>query len=691
MAILCLGFGLSVLGIFNYLTSRQATETARRETARGAAVLSGSLQNRTRVFRSVASQIASSPKVTYLAMTDAQTIKDQIEKGLVSQFGGTDAFVITDLNGSVVGEYGFTTPTSASADTGISNVIKSQRPWSGVVVRDGDMMIEASYPVFFDRFFKGTVTTYLRFGEQLAREISELSELKVMFAKDGVMTRGSLPGTGLRVGSLTEPWPLTIGKDEYVAQYRPLPGTDAGAHEGFVVLRSTAELMAPAKQFSLAFLSALGVVCLLALVGGTLFSQRIGRGLDDVVRAARMLQAGGWPDRFQVRRTDEIGLVQATFNDMTESMRRSQERLLAMLDVDPLTELDNHRHFKESLPTEAARTAAAGESLALLLLDIDNFSEYNREKGHAEGDRKLKEIAAVLREARPEFASVARYGGEEFAILLPGYSVQDAGVLYKLIAGSVKGVTLSGGCAELVSARGQTEGLIVAAQLALERAKQLGRHRLCEFGEVPGAGGDDPKQLYRYLHDGTYATVKALAAAVDAKDPYTHGHSDRVAGFASDLAAYVGADPTEVDLIHRCGTLHDVGKIGVPDAILQKPGRLDPDEVRTMQAHAVLGEFIVAKIPQLAELLPGVRHHHERFDGGGYPDGIGGYDIPRIARFLAVADTYDAMTSDRPYRRGMPPEVALEEIERGAGTQFDPDLALAFVQMMRARTSHVLT
>jgi HD-GYP domain-containing protein (c-di-GMP phosphodiesterase class II) len=139
-------------------------------------------------------------------------------------------------------------------------------------------------------------------------------------------------------------------------------------------------------------------------------------------------------------------------------------------------------------------------------------------------------------------------------------------------------------------------------------------------------------------------------------------------------------------MIHTTGTLHDVGKIGVPDAILKKPARLDDDEFAMMQTHTVLGEVIVRKAPQLAFALPGVRHHHERWDGQGYPDQISGEDIPFMARILALADTFDAMTSDRPYRKGLPLEVALGEIEKNAGTQFDPELAPAFVAMMRAKS-----
>jgi len=134
------------------------------------------------------------------------------------------------------------------------------------------------------------------------------------------------------------------------------------------------------------------------------------------------------------------------------------------------------------------------------------------------------------------------------------------------------------------------------------------------------------------------------------------------------------------------GTLHDVGKIGVPDAVLKKPGRLDAEERRIMETHPALGEVIVRKAPKLVASLPGVRHHHERWDGGGYPDGLQGEQIPRLARILALADSFDAMTSDRPYRKGMSWETALGEIARGAETQFDPDLVPPFLRLMRENT-----
>jgi len=378
---------------------------------------------------------------------------------------------------------------------------------------------------------------------------------------------------------------------------------------------------------------------------------------------------------------------------MTASIQASQAKLLAMIDTDPLTELDNHRRFKERLEQEAARCSHSNEPLSLILLDVDDFNAVNDQRGFAAGDEALKLIAASIRDSAPGFASAARYGGEEFALILPrcdldtGYLIAESirrRISSELGTAAFLRITSSCGVAEFGRSTSKAEGLVLAAELALNRAKQLGRDRSCRFDSVPGADANaDPYELHRFLQDGSLATIQALAAAVDAKDPYTQGHSQRVAENAARLATFLGSSPAEVELAYRTGTLHDVGKIGVPDTILQKPGRLTDEERAVMETHPVLGEIIARKAPQLEEMLPGVRHHHERWDGNGYPDKLAQTAIPRIARLLAVADTFDAMTSDRPYRKGLATSIAINEIEKGAGTQFDPEMAAAFVQMMR--------
>ncbi|HKV88356.1 MAG TPA: HD domain-containing phosphohydrolase [Candidatus Dormibacteraeota bacterium] len=186
------------------------------------------------------------------------------------------------------------------------------------------------------------------------------------------------------------------------------------------------------------------------------------------------------------------------------------------------------------------------------------------------------------------------------------------------------------------------------------------------------------KRLYDTL-DSAERVIFALAAAVEAKDPYTEAHTTRVAEAARRVGHRLGVAGSDLDVLYRGGIIHDIGKIGVPDAILLKPGRLDPDELARMQAHAVIGEGIVAPLESGAELLPIIRHHHERFDGSGYPDRLAGSDIPFLARIVAVCDAYDAMTSDRPYRERRTHEEAAAVLSDGAGRQWDPDVVHLFL------------
>ena len=185
-------------------------------------------------------------------------------------------------------------------------------------------------------------------------------------------------------------------------------------------------------------------------------------------------------------------------------------------------------------------------------------------------------------------------------------------------------------------------------------------------------------------------TVRAMAAAIDAKDPYTRGHSDRVSWLSGELAKALGRDEQGIEAARVCGQVHDVGKIGVPETVLIKPGRLTDEEFGLIKEHPAIGYRILQDIPGMRDLLGGVRHHHERWDGGGYPDGLAGESIPDLGRLVAVADTFDAMRSARAYRAGRPVEEVLEEIKRCSGSQFDPVMAEAFLKIYLATYESML-
>ncbi len=184
--------------------------------------------------------------------------------------------------------------------------------------------------------------------------------------------------------------------------------------------------------------------------------------------------------------------------------------------------------------------------------------------------------------------------------------------------------------------------------------------------------------LYESVNINLMATLKALVRTLEAKDPYTGQHSQRVTRVAVGLARHAGCSPYDVEALNFAGHLHDIGKIGIRDQILMKPGRLTDVEYEIIKSHPVIGEEIVAHLGLLPMEKAIIRHHHERWDGGGYPDGLAGEDIPTLSRILAVADTFDAMTSNRPYRQAMDGEEALKEVVKNAGTQFDPAAVEAF-------------
>ncbi|MGH7180169.1 MAG: HD-GYP domain-containing protein, partial [Tepidisphaeraceae bacterium] len=196
--------------------------------------------------------------------------------------------------------------------------------------------------------------------------------------------------------------------------------------------------------------------------------------------------------------------------------------------------------------------------------------------------------------------------------------------------------------------------------------------------------------LYEDVHGLMMGLLHSLVSAVDAKDAYTCGHSERVALISRTLAQQAGLPDAQVERVYMAGLLHDVGKIGVPEAVLQKTGKLTPEEFDQIKKHPEIGARILGDIKQIEDIIPGVLHHHERYDGKGYPAGLAGENIPRLGRIICLADCFDAMTSSRTYRKALPLEIALTEIRRCAGTQFDPLLTDAFLGLGEEKLRELL-
>jgi diguanylate cyclase (GGDEF)-like protein/putative nucleotidyltransferase with HDIG domain len=362
---------------------------------------------------------------------------------------------------------------------------------------------------------------------------------------------------------------------------------------------------------------------------------------------------------------------------------------IAKANTDWLTGLYNHRHFHERLDQEIARGSRFGTTFSLIMMDIDLFKAYNDIHGHLAGDEILRRIGAYLKSTIRSLDTAFRYGGEEFAILLPEARLNDAlGVaerIRKLIASKTSSratpITASLGISNWPIDGVMKEEIISAADTALYRAKQTGRNRTCLSSDVMKPA-TPMVEVELEAQSRALSIIYALAATVDAKDHYTYGHSKKVSEYAIALVEAMGLPKDKVDVMRAAGLLHDIGKVGIPDSTLNKKGTLTDKEWELVRDHPKLGVEILRHVVDLVNCLPVILHHHEHYDGSGYPAGLKADNIPLESRILSIADAFDAITSPRPYRKQLSSQEAIEEIKRCAGTQFDPKLVEVFCKMI---------
>jgi diguanylate cyclase (GGDEF)-like protein/putative nucleotidyltransferase with HDIG domain len=362
-------------------------------------------------------------------------------------------------------------------------------------------------------------------------------------------------------------------------------------------------------------------------------------------------------------------------------------RLAEASRVDALTGLLNHRAFEEMLNFELDRSRRTGRPVSLIIGELDGMGRLNAERGHGAGDKALKQVADHLNKWKRRIDSAGRIGGEKFGVLLPETDEHGAFLVAERLRRASRQtfghqslpLTISFGVASFPEHGDQFGVLMGAATRAVDAAVELGRDRSVVYCADVARMLDD--LLEPAGGEPRLESIVGLAEELDVRDTGSPGHCHAVGRYAELMATELGFDPDHVERVRLAGVLHDIGKTGVSDRLMTKTGALAADEWHSIRTHPEIGARLLAH-PELEDLRAWVLAHHERPDGKGYPYGLVGEDIPMESRILAVADAYEAMTSERSFRSALGEEAALGELQTGAGTQFDAAVVETFLAIL---------
>ena len=387
--------------------------------------------------------------------------------------------------------------------------------------------------------------------------------------------------------------------------------------------------------------------------------------VQSLVSMADRISGGDLDARYEGSQPDlELARLSSALNTMATAIQERESRLVSLGEHDMLTGSKN-RFFPENRLPEFEGTDAL--PLTLMLINVNNMKLVNNIAGYDEGDRLLKLVAECITGRLQDKAFCIRCHGDEFLLVMPNTNPEDAATIGDMIVSDVSQLDLAPitpGVAVGVDTRQFAEQTF---QDTYHRAEaRMYRNKLTAPGSARGK------------------LIESLTKALSERTHETEVHSCRMARLARALGARLNMDPSSFDDLELLCKLHDVGKVGIPDEILLKPGPIYDNEWTIMRTHPEIGARIVDGTPELAHIAESILCHHERWDGKGYPRNLSGSDIPLISRILSVVDAYDAMVSDRPYHKAIQPDQALAEIARNSGTQFDPIMAREFVEMVRA-------
>lgn len=480
---------------------------------------------------------------------------------------------------------------------------------------------------------------------------------------------GRMLGEASREQSASADLRLQGGRYQLWSERIRLPGEDSGRRFGYVVGAVSQNVSAQAGATTRNLIAMWSIVAVVALVGlGGWVARRVSDPLVELAAGARRIADGDFSTKVEVAGANEVAELADSFNIMTDSLRERSESLTKkVLELATLYEMS--RALGSTLDMDELLGSVLDSALRIFDLDLGYVVLRDKETGEL-GIRALRGVASAadgaVRSSMSEW--VVREGRP--LIFNPDAGSGDGQI--DAITGAKAAL-----CVPLVSAEGTIGSITIGSSDLTYRLTSddvrllstIANHVTIAVGNI---------ELFSSLQEAYLATVRSLAAAVDAKDTYTRGHSDRVAHYAVRIAERMKLSHDQRVALEMAAYLHDIGKIGVAEDILLKPGRLDDGEMTQMRHHPLIGANILKPVAFPWAITPVVRHHHEAYDGSGYPAGLRGEEIPLLARILTVADSFEAMTADRPYRKGMSVSLALQELDRCSGSQFDPRVVGVF-------------
>ncbi|MBL7158730.1 MAG: diguanylate cyclase [Candidatus Omnitrophica bacterium] len=390
---------------------------------------------------------------------------------------------------------------------------------------------------------------------------------------------------------------------------------------------------------------------------------------------------------------------------------KSTKRLKELVTIDPHTGLYNHRYLEKVIEAEFSRSKRAGEPLSLVMVDIDYFKSINDVYGHEFGDLVLKQLATQLKRMVRQYDVVVRFSGEEFAILSPGSDRESIIQLAQRILDAINLFNF-GNKEHLVKLKlsvavsaypddriTRPSDLIERGETILAKAKELGGNRVCSSKDLLSKTAafteaveqvSETKLLTKKIdklttraNQNLVESIYAFAKTIELKDYDTGLHVERTVKYATEIAEALNMSKDSIERIRKAAILHDLGKVGISENLLKKPAKLTQEEMEIIKQHPQIGVDIIRPIQYLHDIIPFILHHHERWDGKGYPHGLQGEEIPLGARVIALADAFQALTSDRPYRKAYSKDKAIDIVKKEAGISFDPEIVRVFLELLK--------